>query len=227
MGDARILVVEDDDDVRVTTRLVLKRQGFDVVTAADGLEALDVLAAQAAEPVDAAVVDIVMPRMDRLSLVRRLRASERYGDLPVLMLTARDLPYDQVSGLDAGADDYVVKPFDSDVLAARLRALLRRRPAGGPRQERSGDLVIDRAGMTLTRAGEPVQLSATEFRLLEVLLDHAGQVLGREQLLAHVWGSADWGEPRVVDVNIQRLRAKIGAAHIETVRGSGYKWVRQ
>lgn len=92
MGDARILVVEDDDDVRVTTRLVLKRQGFDVVTAADGLEALDVLAAQAAEPVDAAVVDIVMPRMDGLSLVRRLRASERYGDLPVLMLTARDLP---------------------------------------------------------------------------------------------------------------------------------------
>lgn len=143
-----------------------------------------------------------------------------------MLLTARDLPYDQVSGLDADADDYVVKPFDSEVLAARIRAVLLRRPAPTDAAERHGDLTLDRPGMTVSRAGEPVPLSATEYSLLETLVDHAGQMLSREQLLAHVWGSAEWGEARVVDVNIQRLRAKIGPDHIQTLRGLGYKWLR-
>lgn len=223
MNATRLLLVEDDADLLLTTRLVLERQGFVVVTAGDGVEALDVLAH---EQVDAAVVDIVMPRMDGITLVRRLRDTPHLAHLPVLLLTARDLPFDQVGGLDAGADDYVVKPFDSDVLAARIRALLRRRPQPADDAERHGDLAIDRRGMAVTLAGEPVALSATEYRLLETFLDHAGQVLTREQLLAHVWGSADWGDARVVDVNIQRLRSKVGAQRIETLRGLGYKWPR-
>lgn len=223
MASATVLVVEDDAAVRTTTRLVLERHGFAVVTATDGQDALDVLDRQR---VDIAVVDVSMPRMDGITLLRRLRATPQFRELPVLLLTARDLPGDQVSGLEAGADDYVVKPFDSDVLAARLRTLLRRVRVSEPPRTQLGDLVIDRAGMVVERAGEPVVLSATEFRLLETLLDHAGQVLSRDQLLARVWGSTEWGEPRVVDVNIQRLRAKIGADKIVTFRGSGYKLVR-
>lgn len=219
-----VLLVEDDANLRLTTRLVLERQGFTVVTAEDGLDALARLRDQS---VDVAVVDVLMPRMDGLTLLRELRSSAEHAELPVLLLTARDLPSDQVGGLDAGADDYVVKPFDSAVLAARIRVLLRRRsPSATPTWLELGELRIDRDGMVVERSGQPVELSATEFRLLDALLDHAGQVLSREQLLHLVWGSADWGEPRVVDVNVQRLRAKIGAQMIVTLRGSGYKLVR-
>ena len=223
MADPVVLLVEDDADLRVTTRLVLQPHGFDVVTAADGIDALGVLDER---PVDVAVVDVVMPRMDGITLLRRLRQSPTHAELPVLLLTARDLPSDQVTGLDAGADDYLGKPFDSDVLAARLRALLRRSGPSGTDWVDVGDLRIDRAGMVVERTGRPVELSATEFRLLDALLDHPGQVLSREQLLERVWGSSSWGEPRVVDVNVQRLRAKIGAEKILTLRGSGYKLVR-
>ncbi|PFG17451.1 DNA-binding response OmpR family regulator [Propionicimonas paludicola] len=224
MTSSVVLLVEDDADLRLTTRLVLERQGFTVVTAEDGVDALDRLRDQS---VDVAVVDVLMPRMDGLTLLRELRTSVEHAELPVLLLTARDLPSDQVGGLDAGADDYVVKPFDSAVLAARLRVLLRHRgPSAAPTWHELGELRIDREGMVVERAGQPVELSATEFRLLDALLEHAGQVLSREQLLHLVWGSADWGEPRVVDVNVQRLRAKIGADKIVTLRGSGYKLVR-
>ncbi len=219
-----VLLVEDDADLRVTTRLVLERQGFEVLTAEDGLAALEVVAGRCP---DAAVVDVMMPRMDGITLTKRLRSDPATATLPILLLTARDLPHDQVTGLDAGADDYVTKPFDGEVLAARLRALLRRQgAAAGPTVERVGDLEIDREGMTVTRAGAPVELSATEFRLLAALVDHLGAVLSREQLLDRVWGSASWGDPRVVDVNVQRLRAKIGAEHIVTMRGAGYKMAR-
>lgn len=223
MGYPVVLLVEDDADLRVTTRLVLAHHGFEIVTAADGVAALAVLDEQ---PVDVAVVDVIMPRMDGITLLRRLRESPEHCDLPVVLLTARDLPSDQVAGLDAGADDYLPKPFDSDVLAARLRALLRRSVSPAIDWIDLGDLRIDRAGMAVERAGTSVELSATEFRLLEALLDHAGQVLSRDQLLELVWGSSSWGEPRVVDVNVQRLRAKIGAEKILTLRGSGYKLVR-
>jgi DNA-binding response OmpR family regulator len=223
MSPPTVLLAEDDADLRVTTRLVLQRQGFEVITAADGVAALEVLAQH---QVDVAVVDVMMPRMDGITLLKRLRASAEHQLLPVLLLTARDLPCDQVSGLDAGADDYVVKPFDSDVLAARLRALLRVARSAESAWTIVGDLRIDRAGMVVERGQIPIELSATEFRLLDALLEHAGQVLSREQLLELVWGSNDWGEARVVDVNIQRLRAKIGAERIVTLRGAGYKLAR-
>lgn len=217
---AHVLLAEDDPDLRVTTRLVLERQGFTVTVVADGDEAERALAEGS---FDVALLDVMMPGRDGIWLTKHIRASL---DLPVVLLTARDLVSDEVSGLEAGADDYVTKPFDGDLLVARLRAVLRRAEAGRLRADQVGDLVVDRAGMTLTRSGSEVALSATEFRLLEAFLDHVGIVLSRDQLLERVWGDSDWGDPRVVDVNVQRLRAKIGAEVIVTVRGAGYKMVR-
>lgn len=216
----RVLLAEDDDDVRLTTRLVLEKHGFDVVAVPDGEAAATALATQ---DVDVAVLDVMMPGRDGIALTRLIRES---GDLPVILLTARDLASDVVVGLDAGADDYVTKPFQGEVLAARVRSVVRRSETTQASGDRIGDLVVDRAGMTVTKAGEPVSLSATEFRLLTTLLDHTGAVLSRDQLLDRVWGSRDWGDPRVVDVNIQRLRAKVGSDLIATVRGAGYKLVR-
>lgn len=215
-----VLLAEDDPDLRVTTRLVLERHGFAVTVAEDGAQAEALLAST---PFDVALLDVMMPGRDGIWLTKHVR--ERL-DLPVVLLTARDLVSDEVAGLEAGADDYVTKPFDGDVLVARLNAVVRRSAARRRQADHVGDLVIDRPGLTLTRGGEPVALSATEFRLLLTLLDHAGIVLSREQLLERVWGSAEWGDPRVVDVNVQRLRAKVGADLVETVRGVGYKLVR-
>lgn len=214
-----VLLVEDDENLRLTTALVLERQGFAVVTAGDGVEGLEQLTRHAP---DVLLVDVMMPRMDGITFVRRAR--ER-TDTPAVMLTARDLPYDQLAGFDAGADDYVVKPFDGDVLAARLRAVLRRARGGASTDVTLGDLRIDLPGMAVRRGDEQIPLSSTEFRLLETLLAHPGQVLSRGQLLDLVWETS-WGDAHVVEVNVQRLRAKIGAEHIVTVRGAGYKLVR-
>ena len=215
-----IQLVEDDPDLQVTTRLVLERFGYDVVVAGVGAQALAMVTSHAP---DLLLVDVMMPRMDGITMVRRLR---QHDSTPVIMVTARDLPYDQIAGLEAGADDYVTKPFDGEVLHARIQAVLRR---GGrvkdSHEERIGDLVVDRDGMTVTRNGEDVPLSATEFRLLVAFLDHPGAVLSRRQLLERVWGSAEWGDERVVDVNVQRLRAKLGSEVVSTVRGAGYKLV--
>ncbi|WP_300681070.1 response regulator transcription factor [Nocardioides sp.] len=222
-----VLVVEDDPDLQVTTRLVLEQQGCAVRVAPDGIAALELLA-QA--PADVALVDVVMPRMDGITLTRRLRESAAWSALPIVMLTARDLSHDQVAGLEAGADDYVVKPFDGDVLAARLRAVVRRsRSAPAPADDlvRRGDLVIDRLGATVTRGGADAALSATEFRMLEAFVDNLGVVLSRERLLDLVWGSAAWRDAHVVEVTVQRLRAKIGADQVETVRGLGYRMGRR
>ena len=217
---AHVLVVEDDEAVRLTTRLVLERQGFTVTVAPDGVAALELLRRHT---FDVAVVDVMMPRMDGITFVRRVQT---YA-LPAIMLTARDLPHDQVIGLEAGADDYVIKPFDGDVLAARIRAVLRRRSVitAQPDVEVVGDLRVDLAGMTATLADEPLTLSGTEFRLLAAFVEHPGRVLSKPQLLERVWGHAAWGDDHIVEVNVARLRAKIGAAHLVTVRGLGYKLV--
>ncbi|WP_278257862.1 response regulator transcription factor [Nocardioides convexus] len=172
-----VLLVEDDEDLRTTTRLVLESRGFDVVTAADGEAGW---ASYRAREVDLAVIDVVLPLLDGLRLTERIRAHG--GQTPILLLTARDLPRDQVVGFEAGADDYVVKPFDGDVLEARLRALLRRRGGAAPTREVAhGALPVDVDGMTVQRDGVPVDLSATEFRLLAAFLDNLGIVLSRSQ----------------------------------------------
>lgn len=221
---ARVLLVEDDPAIRETTAMLLSELGFAVAVAADGQAGLD---AFRASPPDVALLDVMLPRIDGISLTRAIRDA---GTTPVVLVSARDDPLDVVAGLEAGADDYVTKPFDGPVLAARLRAVLRRAGiaagSGGDGLLRFGELEVDPAGMTARVAGEPVRLTATEARLLTELGRNPGIVLSRDQLLESVWGYEWGGDTRLVDVHIQRLRAKIGAAWIETVRGAGYKLVR-
>jgi DNA-binding response OmpR family regulator len=217
----RILLVEDDATIREMTQLSLQRDGFSVDTAADGPSGLD---AFREHPPDLVLLDLMLPGLDGVSVCRAIRES---SVVPVVMLTARSDALDVVVGLEAGADDYVTKPFEPAVLAARLRAVLRRatRPeAAAPL--RFGTLEIDPLGMVVRRDGEEVSLTPTEYRLLLMLAENAGIVLSRERLLEEVWGYVWAGDTRLVDMHVRRLRGKIGHEAIETVRGAGYKMVR-
>jgi two-component system response regulator MprA len=192
--------------------------GYRVLLASDGTEALDALAHT---PPDAIVLDVLMPEPDGLEVCRRLRAA---GDrTPVLMLTARDAVPDRVKGLDAGADDYLVKPFALEELGARLRALLRR--SGGPIEDklRYADIELDPAGHTVHRADRLVELTRTEFLLLELLMNHPRQVLTRTQIFEHVWGYDFGPSSNSLEVYVGYLRRKLGEPRmIQTVRGVGY-----
>ena len=213
----RILVVDDEPSVRDALDRALRMDGYKVQVAGDGRAALDALADQ---PPDAIVLDVLMPEPNGLEVCRRLRAA---GDhTPVLMLTARDAVPDRVAGLDAGADDYLVKPFALEELGARLRALLRRT---SPNTEllRHADLVLDPAGHTVTRGGRPIELTRTEFLLLELLLRHPRQVLTRTQIFEHVWGYDFGPSSNSLEVYVGYLRRKLGEPRlIQTVRGVGY-----
>ena len=221
MEPYRILLVEDDPTIREMTQLSLQRDGFTVDTAADGPAGLG---AFRADPPDLVLLDLMLPGLDGVSVCRAIRES---SVVPVVMLTARSDALDVVVGLEAGADDYVTKPFEPPILAARLRAVLRRatRLADGGRL-RFGDLEIDSKGMVVTRDGLVLSLTPTEYRLLLELAENVGIVLTREQLLENVWGYVWSGDTRLVDMHVRRLRGKIGADAIETVRGAGYKLVR-
>jgi DNA-binding response OmpR family regulator len=222
---ARILMVEDDAVIREATQLSLRRHGYDVVTADDGLEA--VAAFEKYRP-DAVLLDIMLPGLDGISVCRRIRQT---STVPVVMVSARGDAVDVVLGLEAGADDYVTKPFDTQVLVARLRAVLRRansrdgeRAAGTQTSsETFGDLELDREALEVRRNGQPVQLTPTELKLLLEFANNPGVVLSRSTLLQRVWDYEWGGDGRLVDVHLQRLRTKIGADRIETVRGFGYK----
>jgi two-component system, OmpR family, response regulator MtrA len=226
--DARILLVEDDPSIREVTAIGLGAAGFAVTTAVDGVDGLDRFRA---DPFDLILLDIMLPRLDGYEVTRQIRKT---STVPVVMLTARGDTMDVVVGLEAGADDYVRKPFDLPELIARIRAALRR--AGttaddGTEELRLGNLVIDIAGRTVTRDSADVPLTRTEFDLLEELVRHAGQVLSRDVLLDRVWGYDYLGDSRLVDVAIQRLRSKVESDPaapelIQTVRGAGYKAVR-
>ena len=214
----RLLVVDDDPALARTLRRALGIEGYRVETAHDGLEALQRMSA---DPFDALVLDVSMPRLDGLALCRLLR--ERRDRVPVLMLTAREAIADRVAGLDAGADDYLVKPFALEELGARLRALLRR--SGGPNTEllRHADLVLDPAGHTVTRGGRSIELTRTEFLLLELLLRHPRQVLTRTQIFEQVWGYDFGPSSNSLEVYVGYLRRKLGEPRlIQTVRGVGY-----
>jgi two-component system, OmpR family, response regulator MprA len=218
----RVLVVDDERAVRDSLRRALELEGYDVELAADGEEALERLA-QNGEP-DAVVLDILMPRMDGLEVCRRLR---REGHrLPVLMLTARDEVENRVAGLDAGADDYVTKPFALEELLARLRALLRRTTSGSGEVLRFGDLELDPKTREVRRAGEPIELTRTEFSLLELFLLNPRQVLTRSVIFERVWGYDFGFSSNSLDVYIGYLRRKTEAGDrprlIQTVRGVGY-----
>jgi DNA-binding response OmpR family regulator len=213
-----ILLVEDDRTIRDATALSLERDGFEVETAADGIAGL---AAFHARRPNLALLDVMLPGLDGVSLCRAIRAE---SSVPVVMLSARSDPVDVVLGLEAGADDYVAKPFDPPVLAARLRAVLRRAaPASRPAVKRFGDLEIDTDGMVVRVGGDVVALSPIEYRLLLELARNTGIVLTRDTLLENVWDYSWAGDTRLVDVAVQRLRAKVGRDRIETVRGAGYK----
>jgi DNA-binding response OmpR family regulator len=216
-----VLFVEDDDKLREATQAALERDGFAVDVAADGATGL--VAFGERHP-DLVLLDVMLPRMDGITLCREIRAR---SVVPIVFLSARSDPIDVVVGLEAGADDYVTKPFDTPVLSARLRAVLRRierlRDAS---VLRVADLEIDGDAMTVRCRGDLVHLTATEFRLLADLARNAGVVRTRPQLLEDVWEYSWLGDTRLVDVHVQRLRAKLGSTLIETVRGVGYKIVR-
>lgn len=217
-----VLVVEDDPNVRSTLDMLLRFEGYRVELAADGVAALDALARQ--RP-DLAIVDVVMPRLDGLSLCRQLR---RRGDhLPILVLTARQQSGDRVAGLDAGADDYLAKPFDTEELLARLRALLRRsRYEAAPALLTTGDLTLNPATRQVFRGTRELDLTKTEFDVLELLLRNARIVLSRSQIYEHIWGFDFDTESRSLDVYIGYLRRKTekgGAPRIiHTIRNVGY-----
>ncbi|MBG0853417.1 response regulator transcription factor [Streptomyces spinoverrucosus] len=227
-----VLFVEDDDVIREATQLALERDGFAVTAMPDGLSGLE--AFRANRP-DIALLDVMVPGLDGVSLCRRIRDE---STVPVIMLSARADSIDVVLGLEAGADDYVTKPFDGAVLVARIRAVLRRfghasgGAAGRPEEADSatgggvltfGDLEVDTEGMEVRKAGRPVALTPTEMRLLLEFSSAPGTVLSRDKLLERVWDYGWGGDTRVVDVHVQRLRTKIGQDRIETVRGFGYK----
>ncbi|SPF04419.1 two-component system response regulator CseB [Streptomyces sp. MA5143a] len=226
-----VLFVEDDDVIREATQLALERDGFAVTAMPDGLSGLE--AFRANRP-DIALLDVMVPGLDGVSLCRRIRDE---STVPVIMLSARADSIDVVLGLEAGADDYVTKPFDGAVLVARIRAVLRRfgHASGGDSRADDhgsagtdgvltfGELVVDTEGMEVRKAGDPVALTPTEMRLLLEFSSAPGTVLSRDKLLERVWDYGWGGDTRVVDVHVQRLRTKIGQDRIETVRGFGYK----
>jgi len=218
----RILVVEDEARVASVISRGLRLSGYQVDVAPDGETALD---KALSAPPDLIVLDLMLPDIDGLEVCRQLRAAG--AKEPVLMLTARDAVPDRVAGLDAGADDYLVKPFDFDELRARIRALLRRTSAAensGPL--RFADLELDPATRRCSRAGHPIQLTAKEFDLLELFLRHPNQVLTRDIIYDRIWAYDFAGESNIIDVYVRYLRAKTeehgGTRLIHTVRGVGY-----
>jgi two-component system response regulator MprA len=220
-----VLVVDDDPAVRDSLRWSLSFEGYTVTTAADGMEAL---AAVAANRPDAIVLDLQMPTLGGLETCRKLR--EQGDDMPILMLTARDGTRDRVTGLDAGADDYLPKPFALEELLARLRAILRRTitsaTATTVQQLSFEDLELDPGTREVTRAGEPISLTRTEYTLLELFLRHPRQVLTRQQILAEVWGYDFDPGSNTLDVYIGYLRRKTEANNrirlLHNIRGVGY-----
>jgi two-component system OmpR family response regulator len=222
MTRMRALVVEDEPKMARLLRRGLTERGDVVEVAATGADALDLAVSTA---FDVVVLDVMLPDLDGFEVCRRLRDSGVWA--PVLMLTARGALRDRVAGLDSGADDYLVKPFAFEELLARLRALERRRPVERPVEAVVGDLRLDPAGRRVFRGEQEVALSAREFAVLHTLMRRPGQVLTREQLLDHAWGTDYDGESNVVDVYIGYLRQKVdrpfGRADVETVRGVGYR----
>jgi two-component system alkaline phosphatase synthesis response regulator PhoP len=233
-----VLVVEDDADIRETIAYNLRQEGYSVVTAIDGVTALEIAHQQ---PFGLVLLDIMLPRMDGLEVCRRLRAQPETAGVPILMLTARAEESDKVVGLEMGADDYVTKPFSWVEVRARVRALLRRSTAPAAATQTAdgtlhrspvlevGDLRIDEDSREVMLRGQPIELAARLFDLLTFMVRNKGMVLTRDRLLERVWGSDYEGDPRTVDVYVRWLREKIeedpaNPQLILTVRGVGYRY---
>jgi two-component system, OmpR family, response regulator MprA len=218
--EGRVLIVEDDEEIADVLRRSLRNEGYEVRTSADGVDALDV--ASGFVP-DVVVLDLGLPRMDGIEVCRRLRAE---GDVPILMLTARAGTEERVEGLDSGADDYLVKPFERSELLARIRALLRRRPPRGSASLEVGDLTLNPDTREVRRGEREIELTNREFELLEYLMHNERLVISRERLLDEVWGYDPMAATNTIDVFISNLRRKLEAGEetrlLHTKRGAGY-----
>ena len=229
----KILVVEDETAIREFVVINLKRAGYDVVEADSGEAALEKFKADP-ESYDVALLDIMMPGIDGFTVCREIR--QRSGNIGIIMLTARTQEMDKVNGLMLGADDYITKPFSPTELVARVDALYRRVALAQMREENnfkeelhSGDFVLNLRNRTLSKQGKLIELTQVEFQIMEYFFSNPGAALGRTDILNHVWGEAYFGEEKIVDVNIRRLRMKVedepsNPRHIVTVWGLGYKW---
>lgn len=230
----KILVAEDEQAIREFVVINLKRAGYDTLEAGSGDEALQIYERENGN-IDVALLDIMMPgELDGLAVCRRLR--EKSGSIGIILLTARTQEMDKVSGLMMGADDYVTKPFSPSELVARVDAVYRRVALEQTRSEnnfkeeiRSGEFVLNLRNRSLTKSGKPIELTQVEFQLMEYFFCNPTAALDRSDILKHVWGDAYYGEEKIVDVNIRRLRIKIeddptNPAYITTVWGYGYKW---
>ncbi len=221
---ARALVIEDDPRTAGWLKLYLEREGFDVEVALDGSHGLERLRAH---PPQLVLLDLMLPGLDGLAVCRAIRAE---SDVPIIVITARAAEVDRLRGFDLGADDYVTKPFSLRELAARVRAVLRRKPGARPGSMaiyRGKHLVADFDAVAVTVDGDPIKLTRREFELLKCLVENRNRVLSRDRLLERVWGYEQFIETRSVDVHVGRLRSKLGAAgpQIETVVGLGYRFV--
>ncbi|MFN8483383.1 MAG: response regulator transcription factor [Anaerolineae bacterium] len=218
---AKILVVDDEPNIVELARLYLKNEGYEVLTAGDGRAALDTIRQQ---PPDLVLLDIMLPGMDGWEVCKQVR---QFSRVPIIMLTARGDDVDKIVGLELGADDYMVKPFNPREMVARVKAVLRRTDGGRSATTRVqiGDVALDPARREVTVASQPVTLRAKEFDLLAYLMQHPGLALSREQLLNAVWGYDYYGDTRTVDVHVAHIRDKLSGSRlsIETVWGVGYK----
>ena len=221
----RVLIVEDEKDVREMLRLNLKMGGFDVLEAQNGAEGLAIAKAELPSVV---ILDLMMPEMSGMEVCRALRRNPATSRIPILMLTAKSTEGDKVAGLEVGADDYVTKPFSPRELLLRVRAVARRQPDQGvskPAPVKAGGIELDRSSMTATIGSKKLVLTSTEYRLLDLLVRRAGTIQSREALLSEVWGYQASLDTRTVDTHVRRLRDKLGKAGavVQTVRGSGYR----
>jgi DNA-binding response OmpR family regulator len=231
-----VLVAEDESAIREFIVINLMRSGYKVTQAENGLQALE-LYKNTDEEIDIAILDIMMPEMDGLTVCKEIRSlNENVG---IIMLTAKTQEMDKITGLMMGADDYVTKPFSPSELMARVDAIYRRVSVNTRSAEkvseseyllRSGEFVLNLRNRTLTKSGKLIELTQVEFQIMEYFLSNQGAALDRNDILAHVWGDNYFGEDKVVDVNIRRLRMKIedvpsNPTHLTTVWGMGYKWV--
>ena len=228
----RVLVVEDEASIREMVALNLKMAGWDVVEAPSAERALELM--HQGEPCDAALLDIMLPGMDGLSLCETIRRDD--NDIGIIIVSAKGQESDKIRGLSIGADDYITKPFSVSELIARLEALTRRIRRGGtakaadePEQLVSGPFVLDEKSRVLYKAGKPIDLTQVEFQIMELFFRNPATALVREKILEGVWGKNYFGDVKIVDVNIRRLRMKIedepsNPQHILTVWGYGYRW---
>ena len=225
MRDIKILVVDDEPDILEILSYNLKKENYEVVTAANGEEAIE--AAKTHQP-DLIIVDIMMPKMDGVEVCRKLRTDQQFNNTVIAFLTAREEDYSQIAALDVGGDDYITKPIRPRVLISRVKALLRR-SSNINKEEVShiievGDLVIDTEKVKVTRGEQTIELAKKEFELINLLVSKPGKVFTREEIFNKVWGTDVIVGNRTIDVHIRKLREKLGDRYIKTMKGIGYKF---